>query len=124
MLALDKAYEIIQSGMLNDTYVNTIDELEKLTYVTPTLHGSLETLQPLNSLDGKVHTNYHHWILVSGLTLLAVGAVLLASLVTKKQLDKKKINKLALQGNSFTETGSTAIPASGATLVVDSPEQV
>ena len=124
LLATDKAYNIIQSGMLLDTYVNEIDALEKLTYVTPTLHGSLETLQPLNSLDGKAHTNHPQWILATCLTLLAVGAVVLASVVTKKHLDKKRINQFALQDALLNETISTAMPAAGAVPVVDSHEQV
>ena len=121
LLASDKAYEIIQSGMLHDTYVNEIDALEKLTYVTPTIRGSLETLQPLNSLDGNVHTNRPRWILISGLTLLAVGAALLASLVTKKQLDK---NKLVFRNDLSTEPSRTAMSEAGVVPTVDGPEQV
>ena len=78
LYAAYKAYGIIQSGMMNDTFVNVIDALEKLTYLTPTLPVGVGTLQPLNSLESNVQSGgkkHPGWILASGLTLLGASSL-------------------------------------------------
>ena len=114
LYAAYKAYGIIQSGMMNDTFVNVIDALEKLTYLTPILPVGVETLQPLNSLESNVQSGgkkHPGWILASGLTLLGVGSIALAALVSKNYLDKSKNKAALMQDDLLTETSSLEVPA-------------
>ena len=115
LYAAYKAYSTIQIGMMNDTYVNEMDALEKLTYLTPALPVGVERVQPLNSLEGSDESGrkrHPHWILPSGLTLLGVGSIALATIVSKSHLDKSKGKDHAglLQDDLLTDTSSLEVP--------------
>ena len=116
LYAAYKAYSTIQSGMMNDTYVNEMDAVEKLTYLTPAVPVGVERVQPLNSLESSAESGrkrHSHWILASGLTLLGVGSIALAAVVSKNHLEKSKGKSHAglLQADLLTETRSLAVPA-------------
>jgi hypothetical protein len=73
----------------------------------------VETLQPLNSLEGNVQSGgkkHPQWILASGLTLLGVGSIALAALVSKNHVDKSKNKAALLQDDLLTDTSSLEVP--------------
>ena len=116
LYAAYKAYSTIQSGMMNDTYVNEMDAVEKLTYLTPAVPVGVERVQPLNSLESSAESGrkrHSRWILASGLTLLGVGSIALAAVVSKNHLEKSKGKRNAgmLQADLLTETRSLAVPS-------------